>query len=75
MIAQSKEARYYFISTKSEAEIIRSRSIWALLIMLFSFLFFLAVPVVAISAETCSDPQQVLTQNPEWVILSGFECG
>ena len=72
MIAQSKEARYYFISTKSEAEIIRSRSIWALLIMLFSFLFSLAVPVVAISAETGSDPQQVLTQSPEWVILSGL---
>ena len=58
MIAQSKEARYYFISTKSEAEIIRSRSIWALLIMLFSFLFSLAVPVVAISAETGSIPSK-----------------
>ena len=40
--------------------------------MLFSFLLSLAVPVVAISAETGSDPQQVLTQSPEWVILSGL---
>ena len=71
MIAQSKEARYYFISTKSEAQIIRSKSIWAFFIMLFSFVAALTVPVVAITGETGMEPLEVLRENPGWVVLSG----
>ena len=72
MIAKSKEARYYFISTKSEAQIIRSKSIWAFFIMLFSFVSALVAPVVAISAETGMEPQEVFVRNPEWVVCSGL---
>ena len=71
MIAQSKEARYYFISTKSEAQIIRSKSIWAFFIMLFSFVAALTVPVVAITGETGMEPLEVLREKPGWVVLSG----
>ena len=71
MIAKSKEARYYFISTKSEAQIIRSKSIWAFFIMLFSFVAALAVPVVAITGETGMEPLEVFREKPGWVVLSG----
>ena len=71
MIAKSKEARYYFISTKSEAQIIRSKSIWAFFIMLFSFVAALAVPVVAITVETGMEPLEVFREKPGWVVLSG----
>ena len=66
MIAKSKDARYYFISTKSESQIIRSKSILAFFFLLFSFLVALAVPVVAISVETGIEPQEVFVQYPEW---------
>ncbi|MDC0157707.1 LemA family protein [Verrucomicrobia bacterium] len=72
MIAKSKEARYYFISTKSEAQIIRSKSIWAFFIMLFSFVAALAVPVVAITVETGMEPLEVFREKPGWVVLSGM---
>mgnify|MGYP002883763440 FL=1 len=72
MIAKSKEARYYFISTKSEAQIIRSKSIWAFFIMLFSFVAALAVPVVAITVETGMEPLEVFGEKPGWVVLSGM---
>ena len=71
MIAQNEDARYYFISTKSEAQIIRSKSIWAFFFILFSFLAALTVPVVAITAETGMEPQEALYKNPGWVVLSG----
>ena len=71
MIAESKEARYYFISTKSEAQIIRSKSIWAFFIMLFSFVAALAVPVVAITGEIGMEPLEVFREKPGWVVLSG----
>ena len=71
MIAKSKDARYYFISTKSEAQIIRSKSIWAFFIMLFSFVAALAVPVVAITVETGMEPLEVFREKPGWVVLSG----
>ena len=71
MIAKSKEARYYFISTKSEAQIIRSKSIWAFFIMLFSFVAALAVPVVAITGEVGMEPLEVFREKPGWVVLSG----
>ena len=71
MIAKSKEARYYFISTKSEAQIIRSKSIWAFFIMLFSFVAALAVPVVAITGEIGMEPLEVFREKPGWVVLSG----
>ena len=71
MIAKSKEARYYFISTKSEAQIIRSKSIWAFFIMLFSFVAALAVPVVAIMGEIGMEPLEVFRVKPGWVVLSG----
>ena len=72
MIAKSKEARYFLISTKSEEQIIRSKNIWAFFIMLFSFLVALAVPVVGISAETGVEPEEALQENPEWVVLAGL---
>ena len=71
MIAKSKDARYYFISTKSEAQIIRSKSIWAFFIMLFSFVAALAVPVVAITGEIGMEPLEVFREKPGWVVLSG----
>jgi len=70
MIAKSKEVRYYFISTKSESQIIRSKSIMAFFFMLFSFLFALAVPVVAISVETDMEPQEVFVQYPDWELCA-----
>ena len=72
MIGQSKEARYFFISTKSEAQIIRSKNIWAFFIVLFSFVAALAAPVVAILIETGLEPQEVFVQYPEWVVFSGL---
>ena len=72
MISKSKEARYYFISTKSETQIIRSKSIWAFFIMLFSFVAALASPVVAISADTGIEPREVFVRYPEWVVFSGL---
>jgi hypothetical protein len=72
MIAKSKEARYYFISTKSEAQIIRSKSIWAFFIMLFSFVAALAVPVVAITGEIGMEPLKDFREKPGWVVLSGM---
>ena len=71
MIAQSKEARYYFISTKSEAQIIRSKSIWAFFLIFFSFLAALTVPVVAITMEIGIEPHEVFVQYPGWVVFSG----
>lgn len=71
MIAKSKEARYFLISTKSEEQIIRSKNIWAFFIMLFSFLVALAVPIVGISAETGVEPEEAFYQNTGWVVLSG----
>ena len=72
MIGQSKGARYYFISTKSEAQIIRSKSIWAFIILIFSFVVSLIVPVVGISAETGVEAQEAFLENPGWVFLSGL---
>ena len=72
MITQNEDVRYYFISTKSEAQIIRSQSIWAFFIILFSFLAALAVPIVAIAVETGLEPQEVFIQYPEWELCSAF---
>ena len=72
MISKSKDSRYYFISNKSEARIIRSKSIWAFFIMLFSFIAALASPVVAISVDTGMDPREVFVRYPEWVVFSGL---
>ena len=72
MIAQSKEAKYYFISTKSESQIIRSKNVWAFIIIIFSFLAALVVPVVAISVETGVEPQEVMLENPGWIFVSGL---
>jgi hypothetical protein len=72
MIAQSKEAKYYFISTKSETQIIRSKNVWAFIIIIFSFVTALVVPVVAISVETGVEPQEVMLENPGWIFVSGL---
>ena len=72
MIAQSKEAKYYFISTKSETQIIRSKNVWAFIIIIFSFVAALVVPVVAISVETGVEPQEVMLENPGWIFVSGL---
>lgn len=72
MIAQSKEAQYYFISNKSESQIIRSKNVWAFIIILFSFVAALVVPVVAISVETGVEPQEAMLENPGWIFLSGL---
>ncbi|MBP04048.1 MAG: hypothetical protein CMA72_04610 [Euryarchaeota archaeon] len=72
MIAKNKEARYFVISSKSEAQIIRSKSLRAFFIFLFSFFIALTVPVVAITAETGMEPQEVFVQYPEWVVFSGL---
>ena len=72
MIAQSKEAKYYFISTKSETQIIRSKNVWAFIIIIFSFVAALIVPVVAISVETGVEPQEVMLENPGWIFVSGL---
>ena len=72
MISKSKDSRYYFISNKSEARIILSKSIWAFFIMLFSFIAALASPVVAISVDTGIDPREVFVRYPEWVVFSGW---
>jgi LemA protein len=72
MIAQSKEAKYYFISTKSESQIIRSKNVWAFIIIIFSFLAALVVPVVTISVETGLEPQEAMLENPGWIFLSGL---
>jgi len=72
MIAQSKEARYFFISTKSESQIIRSKGIWAFFILLFCFLSALAVPVTGIAVDTGLEPQEVLALHPWWVASAGF---
>ena len=72
MISKSKDSRYYFISNKSEARIIRSKSIWAFFIMLFSFLAALVAPVVAISADTGMEPREVFARYPEWVVFSSL---
>ena len=72
MIAQSKEAKYYFISTKAETQIIRSKNVWAFIIIIFSFVAALVVPVVAISVETGVEPQEVMLENPGWIFVSGL---
>ena len=72
MIAQSKEAKYYFISTKSESQIIRSKNVWAFIIIIFSFLAALVVPVVTISVETGVETQEAMLENPGWIFLSGL---
>ena len=72
MIAQSKEAKYYFISTKSESQIIRSKNVWAFIIIIFSFLAALVVPVVTISVETGVEHQEAMLENPGWIFLSGL---
>jgi hypothetical protein len=72
MIAQSKEAKYYFISTKSESQIIRSKNVWAFIIIIFSFLAALVVPVVTISVENGVEPQEAMLENPGWIFLSGL---
>lgn len=71
MIAKNKEARYFVISSKSEAQIIRSKSLWAFFIFLFSFFTALTVPVVAITVETGVEAQEAFYQNPGWVVLAG----
>jgi len=71
MIAKNKEARYFVISSKSEAQIIRLKSLWAFFIFLFSFFTALAIPVVAISVETGMEVQEAFYQNPGWVVLAG----
>ena len=72
MIAQSKEAKYYFISTKSETQIIRSKNVWAFIIIIFSFLAALVVPVVTISVENGVEPQEAMLENPGWIFVSGL---
>ena len=72
MIAQSKDARYYFISTKSESQIIRSKNVWSFIIILFSFVAALVVPVVVISVETGVEPQEAMLENPGWIFVSGL---
>jgi len=71
MIAKNKEARYFVISSKSEAQIIRSKSLGAFFIFFFSFFTALTVPVVAITLETGVEAQEAFYQNPGWVVLAG----
>ena len=71
MIAKNKEARYFVISSKSEAQIIRSKSLWAFFIFLFSFFTAMTIPVVAITVETGMEVQEAFYQNPGWVVSAG----
>ena len=71
MIAKNKESRYFVISSKSEAQIIRSKSLGAFFIFFFSFFTALTVPVVAITLETGVEAQEAFYQNPGWVVLAG----
>ena len=71
MIAKNKEARYFVISSKSEAQIIRSKSLWAFFIFLFSFFTAMTIPVVAITVETGMEAQEAFYQNPGWVVSAG----
>ncbi|MFP6901503.1 MAG: LemA family protein [Opitutales bacterium] len=70
MIAHNKLARYYFISSRSESQIVRGKSFWSIFLMIFATLAALAVPVVAICFRERIEPLEVFVQYPGWVALA-----
>ena len=72
MIADKKDERYFFISTKSESQIVRGKGIWSFFLMIFATVAALAVPVVGISATTGMEPLEAFLENPLGELLAAF---
>jgi len=72
MIAHKEGERYFFISTKSESQIVRGKSILSVFLLFFAAVAALAVPVVGISATTGMEPVEAFGQNPLWELLSAL---
>jgi hypothetical protein len=72
MIAHKEGERYFFISTKSESQIVRGKSILSFFLLLFGAVAALAVPVVGISATTGMEPMDAFLKNPLWELLAAF---
>ena len=70
MISHQKDERYFFISTKSESQIVRGKNWLAVFLMFLSTLAALAVPVVGISATTGIEPLEAFLRNPLWELLA-----
>jgi hypothetical protein len=72
MIVHKEGERYFFISTKSESQIVRGKGILSVLLIIFAAVAALAVPVVGISATTGMEPMEAFLQNPLWELLAAF---
>ena len=71
-ISRNENERYYFISSKTESQIVRGKGIWSSFLMLFATVAALAVPVVGISATTGMEPLEAFLENPLGELLAAF---
>ena len=72
MIAHKEGERYYFISTKSESQIVRSKGIWSFFIMFFAIVAALAVHIVGVAVGQGMEQMEAFLQNTLWVLLAAF---
>lgn len=72
IIAHKEGERYFFISTKSESQIVRGKNWLSVFLMIFAAVAALAVPVVGISAATGMEPVEAFVQNPLWELSAAF---
>jgi hypothetical protein len=70
MIAHDDRSRYYFISSRSESQIVKGKNRWAIFLMIVAFLAALAVPVTAICSTERIEPLDVFVVYPGWVTLA-----
>ncbi len=72
MIAHKEDERYYFISTKSESQIVRSKGILSGVLLFFAAVAALAVPAFGIAATTDLEPLEVFVQKPLSELFAAF---
>ena len=72
MIAHKEDERYYFISTKSESQIVRSKGILSGVLLFFAAVTALAVPAFGIAATTDLEPLEAFVQKPLSELFAAF---
>jgi hypothetical protein len=70
MIAEDENERYYFISTKSEQQIIRGRGILSVFLLVFAFIAALAVPMTLFGVMENMKPLETIQVHPLSVVIA-----
>ncbi len=64
MISRNENERYYFISSRTESQIVRGKGCWSVFLMILAALSALSVPVVGLSATKGVEPLNAFLENP-----------